>query len=244
MSGAKKFQNRIYLKEKISKNLSIQLDDYHYRYLSKVLRMKDGDSIAVFNEADGQWHAEIKNVDKRTAYLLICEFLEHPRATPKLTLFFAPVKNPNTSFYIQKATELGVSDIVPIITKRTIVRSLNLEKSRLVALEATEQSERFYTPKIHEAITLKQIDQLSINKIFFCDEAVTEISNTSIQMIAGAKTSNDAIIIGPEGGFDNEERAYLRSLPNVVPISLGENILRAETAMIASLAIYNAVPKK
>ncbi|MCE2991406.1 MAG: 16S rRNA (uracil(1498)-N(3))-methyltransferase [Candidatus Jidaibacter sp.] len=238
MLADKKFQNRIYLEEKINRGARVHLNEYHYRYLIKVLRLRDGDSIAIFNEVDGQWRAQITNVGKRSADLLVCEFLRYPRITRKLTLFFAPVKNPNTSFYVQKATELGVTDLVPIVTQRTIVRSLNSEKSRLVAIEAAEQCERFDIPKIHAPITLKQIEQFPVSKIFFCDEAAGDVPRETLLV----KTDNDAIIVGPEGGFDSEERAYLRSLPNVVPLSLGENILRAETAMIAALAIYIAKP--
>lgn len=236
MLAAKKYKNRIYLKSSLDLNSTVQLSEYHFNYLIKVLRLKAGDEICVFNEL-GQWLAQIQDVSKREAYIKIYEFLNAaPKHDARLTLLFAPVKNPNASFYVQKATELGVDAIIPILTKRTIVRTLKSDKLEQVAIEAAEQCERFSVPQILPMMGIMDIEKLELGRIFFCDERGGAAG--ILDAIAKHKTNNDAVLIGPEGGFDEEERSYLLSLPNVVPVSLGDNILRAETAMIAALAAY------
>ncbi len=230
-------EKRIYLESKINHNAIIELSSYHFNYLIKVMRLKIGDRICVFNQLDGEWLAEVNSIDKKTISIRVCEFLRFtPPEDKNLTLIFAPVKNPSSSFYVQKATELGVDAIVPVLTRRTIVRTLKSDRLEQVAIEAAEQCARISIPKIRPMISLVDINTIAAGKIFFCDEK--REAEGIIAAITKHKTSNDAILIGPEGGFDEDERLYLNSLPNVIPVNLGKNILRAETAMIVAIASY------
>ncbi len=237
MSAVKKCRNRIYLKNSLKLGLVIELSEYHFKYLIKVLRLKPNDYVCVFNQLDGEWIAQIQSVDKKTALIKVCEFMrEPPKVTTSLTLIFAPIKNPHASFYVQKATELGVNRIIPVMTTRTIVRDLKIDKLEQVAIEAAEQCNRISIPSIEPMILLADLARLTFGKILFCDEREHEMN--ILEAILTEPTVNDAILIGPEGGFNDEERSYLLSLSNSIAVSLGTNILRAETAMITALSAY------
>ena len=234
--------NRIYCLQSLELGATIDFDGDIHNYLVKVLRCKVGSKVKVFNAEHGEWLAEVTNVSKKSLTISLLELLKKPpkRQQPtNLTLIFAPVKNPNPSFYIQKATELGATKIVPVITSRTVVRNLNTDKLTKVAIEATEQSERLAVPQIHGEMSLLDLkDKLNITgTIFFFDE--DEQNNNFLKILTTSFDFNDdAILIGPEGGFSDDERATLRTLPNIKSVSLGRNILRAETAMIAALSVY------
>lgn len=233
---AKKPRNRLYIPSPLVTGASIELSDEQFNYLIKVLRLKTGYEVAVFNEA-GEWLAHIGEIYKKSASITVSEKITEPRHCKPLTLLFAPVKHPNPSFYVQKATELGVTQIIPIITERTIVRSVNDDKLALIAIEASEQSERFEIPTVSHSIQLMEaIHSIACDRILFCDEA--EQSRSLLSEITEHQFSHDAILIGPEGGFSEEERAALKANPKVVAVSISKNILRAETAMITALGVY------
>lgn len=236
-----KFKNlkRIYTNCEISLGRQIELHNEIYKYLIKVLRLTVGGKFKVFNSDNGEWLAEIILVSKESLVIKITQLLKNAAAQNLgLTLIFAPIKNPDSSFYVQKATELGATCIVPITTKYSVVKSTNYERLSKIAIEATEQSERLQVPKICNQISLSQIPSLDIKgKIFFCNE--NENSNNFSIILGKHVKADDAILIGPEGGFSNDEKAMLMTYPNICSISLGNLILRAETAMIAALAIYS-----
>lgn len=235
-----KSKSRVYLKQPLALEDTIELSEHHANYLTRVLRLKIGDSFLVFNGQQGEYWAKVIEVSKRACSIEVDSLSRPAIAEPKLTLLFAPIKNPNTHYYVQKATELGVTDLVPIITARTIVRTVNVEKLSVVAVEAVEQSERFCPPTIHPAQQIADFMKAAsqYTRIIFCDE------RGSAKTLIEAATeigSNDAILIGPEGGFTADERDMLLALPNIVPVSLSSNILRAETAMILALGAYQMV---
>lgn len=201
------------------------------------MRMKSGDTIKIFNEIDGEFIARIIDANKREVSLIIDKLYTAAIPTAKLTLFFAPTKNVDTSYIIQKATELGVTAIIPVITQRTIVKKINLEKLQIVAKEAAEQCERFDIPSITEPIKLSKIwdTQRISGTLFFCDE------RGGSPLLKTMANTDDALLIGPEGGFSSEEKELIYSKPNSHGITLGNRILRADTATIAALAIYQSL---
>jgi len=234
-------RNRIYCPSHLSLAATVEFDDHDkVHYLASVLRSKVGDAFALFNQNDGEWLGNIVEILKKKITLRINKFLRPSTPAPTLTLIFAPIKNPNASFYMQKAVELGCSSIWPIITKFTVVRSVAADKLKQTALDAVEQSGRFSLPTIIEALTFKYcLSQLSqFDFVYFCDErALSE--NLFLKILLKTKPgTNDAIIIGPEGGFSEEERQLLLSNKNCIGVSLGTGILRAETAMITALSLH------
>lgn len=236
---------RLHCPVSLELNSSINLDKQQSHYLANVMRAKQSDIINIFNAEFGEFEAEITTLSKNYASVLLKKQLRLPLIKEKkLTLAFAPIKNPNSSYLVQKATELGVTEILPIITERTIVRNLSSEKLSLVAIEAAEQCERLSIPTISEPIKLTKIPTLAKNftNIFFCYErAHSENSLLSILINHKNELDNSLVITGPEGGFSESEISIIQSLDNVKSVSLGDKILRADTAIISALATFNAV---
>jgi len=200
------------------------------------MRYKTGDTFFAFNN-HAEYEAKILSYSKKNLVIECESLIRTATNNLKITLAFAPVKNPNTAFYVQKATELGATDLLPLITERTIVRTVKRDKLRLISVEATEQSEQFQPPIVHDALTLDKFlsTTASYNRIIFCDEA------RDSKRLAEALTSqqyNDLIMIGPEGGFSSTERELIKALPNAVSVKLCDTVLRAETAMILGLGAY------
>ena len=210
-------------------------------YLLHVMRAKAGDRISLFNGRDGEWTASVSDVSRRTC-ALVCERRTVEQSdTPDLWLAFAPIKKTPGDYVAQKATELGVRAICPVITRRTIVRRINVDRLRANAIEAAEQSGRLSVPEIHEA---KELDALlsswpTERRLIFCDEAGDAPSIHD--GLADAPSGPWAVLTGPEGGFDDAERNAIRALPFVVPVSLGARILRADTAALAALAVWQSI---
>jgi 16S rRNA (uracil1498-N3)-methyltransferase len=206
-----------------------------------VLRLPLGGAFLVFNGRDGEWLCHLQRADKKGGQAL-CFSQERPQALlPELSLLFAPIKGDRTDYVVEKATELGVTRLVPILTARTIVRKPNLDRLRARAVEAAEQCERLCVPMLSEPCSLDRLYESPNGDgvILFADEA------GDAPTIAGAmgdtQAPPSALLIGPEGGFTPEERARLRQLPHVRPVSLGPHILRADTAAIAGLVLMSAL---
>ena len=210
-------------------------------YLLHVMRAKTGDRVSLFNGRDGEWLARIAETSKRGC-LLECERLTAPQAeVPDLWLVFAPIKKTPADYLTQKATELGVRALQPVITRRTIVTRVNAERMHANAVEAAEQSGRLSVPEIREPLAFDKLLAAwpAERRILFCDEA-----GAALPIEKGLRDAPDgpwAIVTGPEGGFDPAERAALRALPFVTPVSLGERILRADTAALAALSVWQAL---
>ncbi len=209
-------------------------------YLATVLRKSIGDDIRMFNETDGEWRARIKDISRHIAVVDIMEPLRAPYNVPDITLCFAPVRKHRTTFIIEKAVELGVRHIQPVITARTQFPKLNLTKARLQIIEAAQQTERLDIPVISEGLPLMALiaDWSIDRKLIFADEAGGALpALRALQGINGPA----AILIGPAGGFTPKERSVLREQSFITSVSLGPRILRADTAALSLLTMWQAV---
>jgi 16S rRNA (uracil1498-N3)-methyltransferase len=232
---------RLYVEAALGEGARVAPDDGQAHYLLHVMRAKVGDRVSLFNGRDGEWLSRIAEAGKRGC-TLECERLTAKQTeVPDLWLMFAPIKKTPADYLTQKATELGVRALQPVITRRTIVTRVNLERMRANAVEAAEQSGRLDVPEIREPLTFEKL--LTVwpreRRILFCDEAGD--TPPIAEALRGATEGPWAVFTGPEGGFDPAERAALRALPFVTPVSLGTRILRADTAALAALAVWQAV---
>lgn len=245
---------RLYVRDALAEGASITLPDGQAHYLARVMRLGGGDMARVFNGEDGEWQAELvlqgRKVEAQMKTLLRAQ-PEAAAAGPKL--LFAPLKKTRTDFAIEKATELGVSHILPVATERTQTRRVKTDRLQALAIEAAEQTERMDVPEIVEMQGLERalVAWAETAPLVFCDEAGDDESAiwggqdgramTMAKALQGQNPAGGGIVIGPEGGFSPAERDYLRSLDFVVPVTLGPRILRAETAIVAALSIWQAV---
>ena len=244
---------RLLIDTPLSAGVALALDEGQARHVGTVLRLDTGASLRVFNARDGEWRAIIAEKGKRGMVVRVEDKLREPRAAPDLDLLFAPVKRHATDLIVEKATELGLRRIRPVITKRTIAETVRLDRLSAIAREAAEQTERFDAPEICEPVSLtKALDGWDAARpLIYADESGDEEGEAwggergrakpISEALAGRSGGALALLIGPEGGFTPEERRMLRALPFVVPVSLGPRILRAETAVIAALAVLQSV---
>jgi 16S rRNA (uracil1498-N3)-methyltransferase len=209
-------------------------------YLLRVLRLSDGDRLLVFNGRDGEWLAEIRDVAKRGCALVPLEQVRPQGAGPDVHYLFAPLKRSRLDYMVQKAVELGVSRLSPVLTRRTIAERVNLERMRANAIEAAEQCGVLRLPEIAEPMKLEAAlaGWDAKRRLIFCDEAAS--ITDPIAALTPLRGESVALLIGPEGGFDPQERALLLSKSFVTTISLGPRIMRADTAAVAALALVNA----
>jgi 16S rRNA (uracil1498-N3)-methyltransferase len=232
---------RLYVESALGEGVRVTPDDGQAHYLLHVMRAKVGDRVSLFNGHDGEWLARIAEASKRGC-MLECERLTAKQASvPDLWLVFAPIKKTPADYLTQKATELGVRALQPVITRRTIVTRVNVERMRANAVEAAEQSGRLDVPEIREPLGFDKLLAAwpRQRRILFCDEAGE--APPIAEALRVAPDGRWAVFIGPEGGFDPAERAALRALPFVTPVSLGTRILRADTAALAALSIWQAI---
>jgi 16S rRNA (uracil1498-N3)-methyltransferase len=222
---------RLFVDQDLSPGLSLTVDG---TYLGAVLRLGPGDQVELFDDRSGAWLAEIAEAGKKRVTLTVRARLREREAVPDLWLLFAPIKRGRIDWLVEKATELGVARLMPVITRRTIVERLNLERLRAHAIEAAEQCERTALPELAEPRKLDAAlrDWPADRLLYFADEAGGE-------PFAPAP-GPAAILIGPEGGFTDEERAAIRALPQARPVTLGPRILRADTAALAAVALWMA----
>ncbi len=234
---------RLYVEAALGEGVRVTPDDSQTHYLLHVMRAKAGDRVSLFNGRDGEWLARVAESSKRSC-VLECEHLTAKQTqAPDLWLVFAPVKKTPADYLTQKATELGVRALQPVMTRRTVVTRVNVERMRANAVEAAEQSGRLDVPEIRETLSFEKLLAAwpRERRILFCDEAGEGEAPPIEQALRSAPDGPWAVFTGPEGGFDPAERAALRALPFVTPVSLGERILRADTAALAALAVWQAV---
>ncbi len=230
--------------EHLSIKNQIEINDSDFDYLTKVMRVKIDDEIEVFNGKNGDFLAKISKIDKKSLFLEILQQIK-PQETPSnICLAFAPVKNVKPQFIAQKAVELNVSRLLPIITKHSVVNSVNNEKLTINIKEACEQCERNSIPILSEIIkleTLLKSPEIQDKILILCDESGKgDKASEILPKILGNRNNKEVVIfIGPEGGFSKEEFDRFYELENLTAISLGKNILRADTATISALSLVN-----
>ena len=228
---------RLFFSESLSINLSSKLNKIQSHYLTKVMRIKSGENFSLFNE-NGEWQVKINQISKGIVEFLVLKKLREKVQEVDLWLAFTPIKSNYFNFMIQKATELGVTKFLPIISERTVVRKINTERLKKIIIEASEQSNRLTIPKIEETETLESF--LKKNQklnIIFGD------INTSNSKLDSKKFNNSpiCILIGPEGDFSENERQKIKKFENIHSLKLNNNILRTETATISALSIINYI---
>ena len=233
---------RLFLETDFSPGDEIALTREQANYLVNVLRLSPGDAILVFNGRDGEWLAHLAAVTKKSAALRLAEQTRAQECGPDIQYIFAPLKHARLDYIVQKAVEMGVSRMTPVLTARTQMHRVNLDRVRANCIEAAEQCGILTLPEIDAPITFDKLlaDTSPDRLLIFCDEdaAVTD----PLAALAARKPANGvSVLIGPEGGFDDREREALNRLPQTLAISLGPRILRADTAGVAALALVQAV---
>ena len=228
---------RLFVRTPLSEGARVDLDAGQANYLGNVMRLGEGAELLTFDGRSGEWLARVADAGKKRMTLVVEQRTREPEAVPDVWLAFAPVKRTQTDWLVEKATELGVAKLLPVMTRRTIAERVKLERLEAIAIEAAEQCGRTRLPEIVEPQPLLRfLEQRDTGRtLYFADEGGGEAAASAFR--AGPTT----ILTGPEGGFADEERAAIRAAPNTVPVSLGPRILRAETAALAALASYMTV---
>jgi len=225
---------RLFFSNSITIGMTDMLDKSQSHYLNKVMRVKENEFFSLFNNK-GEWEAKILKISKGLVEFEIIKQLRQKENTKDLWLAFSPIKSNYQNFMIQKATELGVTKFLPIIFERTIVRSINVERLKKIAIEASEQSNRINIPSIEQTQTLESFLNLNLVDLIFTD------LNSTNKKIDKSKLTNKptCIIVGPEGDFSELEREKILTFKGVQTVKINENILRSETAVISAISIVN-----
>ena len=232
---------RLFVEADLAEAASVACSSGQANYLKNVLRLKPGDGILVFNGRDGEWRAEVADAGKRDTSLLVRAQVRPQEGGPDIDYLFAPLKRARLDYLVQKATEMGVARLRPVLTRRTTPERVNVERMRANAIEAAEQCGILRIPEVVAPEKLESVlaGWDPARRLVFCDEGSAE--RGPFITLAGLPPGPLALLIGPEGGFDEVERTGLLARPFVTPISLGPRILRADTAAVAALALVNAV---
>lgn len=229
---------RLFVPHDLAAGASLDLDEGQSRYLAAVMRQAVGDEVAVFNGRDGEWRATLAKVGKRAVTLTALSRTRPQETGPDLDLVVALVKRARLETIVEKAAELGARRVLPVVTERTNADHTRVERLQAIAVEASEQTGRLDVPQV---LAPEKLDRLLARwdvgrQLLFCDEA-----GDAPPVLAAVKAGGPwAILIGPEGGFSARERAQLRALPYAVPAGLGPRILRADTAAISALTLWQA----
>jgi 16S rRNA (uracil1498-N3)-methyltransferase len=239
MSLMAKSTTRLFLDQRLESASDIPLAREQAHYVLNVLRMNSGDALRVFNANDGEWLAYLTDVKKKDASIRCERRISDVTRPPDIDYLFAPLKHARLDYMVQKATELGARRLRPVITARTIAERVNLDRMRANAIEAAEQCNLVFVPDVLEPVSLNAAirEWTPERTLVYCDETATLAD--PIVTLAKIKTPA-AILVGPEGGFTEEERAMLKALPYVRAISLGPRIMRADTVAIAAFALVQA----
>lgn len=226
---------RLYVSADYTKGQRISLGEKQSHYLSNVMRVREGDVIAVFNGKDGEWQAEIERIDKKNVTLYLKEYRAEQIYSPDLWLAFAPIKS-KTELVVEKATELGVAKIITVIMKYSVVDRVNMEKLMAHAIEAAEQCERRDVPELEECKNLSALLGAwpKDRTLLYGDESGEGAPLKTL--LSGLSQGKYGVLVGPEGGFSVDEHRMLKAAPFVKAFGMGPRILRADTAATAALA--------
>jgi len=227
---------RLFVREPLDEGATVELDPAQANYLGNVLRLELGASLLVFDGTSGEWLARISATGKKRMSLTIERLTRQPEIIPDVWLAFAPIKRTQTDWLVEKATELGAARLVPVMTQRTVAERVRLDRLESIAIEAAEQCGRTRVPQTAEPMPLRQFVEKRdpARHFYFADEGGGD------PMAAAFHEGPAVILIGPEGGFTEDERAFVRA-SGASAISLGPRILRAETAALAALSAYMAL---
>ena len=222
---------RLFYDKSLSINFSSKLDKSQSHYIYKVMRVGIGQTFSLFNK-NGEWEAKIQNYKDQSVDFLVIKKIRSNENNKEIWLAFAPIKLNYLNLMIQKATELGVTKLIPILTERTIVRKINLARINKIVIEAAEQSNRLDIPKIEKLTKFKNFLKENKNtNIIFGD------LNTNNVKFDFKDEKPVCVLIGPEGDFTEDERGMILNQKNITPIKINENILRSETAAISMLSL-------
>lgn len=232
---------RLFVKSKLAAGAEIALTKDQAHYLANVLRLRQGGRLLLFNGKDGEWCGELSTIGKKGAQVLLKHQTRPQENGPDLHYLFAPLKRARLDYMAQKATEMGASLLRPVITRHTVADRVKIDRLLANAIEAAEQCGVLRVPEVSEPEKLSKLlsewDEARL--LIFADEAAPHAS--PIEALGAHAPGPLAVLVGPEGGFDPEERAGLLAKPFVLPISLGPRVMRADTAAVAALALVNAV---
>jgi 16S rRNA (uracil1498-N3)-methyltransferase len=228
---------RLFVREPLGEGATVELDAAQANYLGNVLRLKQDAALLLFDGQSGEWLAHIADAARKRMTLIVEQRTSEPETIPDVWLAFAPIKRARTDWLVEKATELGVATLLPVKTQRTVAERVRLDRLNAIAIEAAEQCGRTRLPHIADVQSLAQMLERRdpARTLYFADEAGGDAVSEAF------KQDPALIVVGPEGGFTDEERSAIRAAPNSIAISLGPRILRAETAALAALAAYMAV---
>lgn len=231
---------RLHVEAELAAGRGIPLGREQAHYLTGVLRLVPGDPVRIFNGRDGEWLAYLTTAAKKGASLRCERRVADAVPPPDIDYLFAPLKHARLDYAVQKATELGARRLCPVITARTVAGRVNLERMRANAVEAAEQCNLVWVPEVMEPRKLDRVlaQWEKGRALVYCDETAAIADPLAALRPLRAPA---ALLVGPEGGFTDQERALLKSLPFVTAISLGPRILRADTAGVAALALMQAV---
>ncbi|MBA2936581.1 16S rRNA (uracil(1498)-N(3))-methyltransferase [Sphingomonas sp. CGMCC 1.13654] len=223
---------RLFIDQPLSEGAQVTLDSAQANYLINVMRLRAGDAVRCFDDKSGEWAAELSSSGKRDARLQMVTHLAPREPVPDFWMVVAPIKRQRIDWMAEKACELGVDRFVPVLTRRSVVDKLNLDRLRTHMIEAAEQCGRTALPALDEPVKLERLlrDWPADRTLYFADETGGERFTP--------QPGPAAILIGPEGGFDPQERDAIRAHPQARGISLGPRILRAETAALAAAAVW------
>ncbi len=227
---------RLYVDQALGAGQPVALNADQANYLFNVMRLARGAALLLFNGRDGEWRATVAEAGKRGG-ILLCDAQTAPlRLPPDLWLIFAPIKKARTDFIVEKAVELGAARIVPVQTRHTNSERIRQDRLQAHAIEAAEQCGATFVPDVADLMPLDRLLTTfpADRKLLWCDEAMVG----QAPALSGPRGDKWAILIGPEGGFSPDEQTRLRALPQVVPLALGPRILRADTAAVAALTLW------
>jgi 16S rRNA (uracil1498-N3)-methyltransferase len=236
---------RLFVEADLASGTEAPLSEAQSHYLRHVMRRADGAPLLLFNGRDGEWRARLVLHGKKAAVAAVGERSREQAAEPDLWLCFAPIKRARIDSIAEKATELGVALLQPVLTRHTAVERVNVERLRANATEAAEQTERLTVPEVRKPVELAKLlaDWPADRRLLMADETGggPPIAEALGALDAEARAAPWAILIGPEGGFAADELAAVRRMKNVTAVGLGPRILRADTAALAALACWQAL---
>lgn len=234
---------RLFLRPILAHGARIEADKAQTNYLVNVMRMASGDRILVFNGRDGEWLAELEVESRKSCRIALVEQTREQAPAPDIDYLFAPLKHARLDYMVQKAVEMGAGRLRPVLTQHTQASRINLERMEANVIEACEQCGVISVPEILEPVSLPSLLESwprtePGRRLLFCDEG--EESQNPLAALSTLDGGPLAVLVGPEGGFSEEERTSLRMLGFVTPLALGPRVLRADTAGVAALAVVQS----